>query len=49
MLLDVVEKFSDLLMFVVVMVSVGEVDVCIVGNLLLMVNVLCVGLWVIGL
>lgn len=49
MLLDVLEKFIDFLMFVVVMVSVGKVDVCIVGNFFFTVNVLCVGLCIIGL
>lgn len=46
---DVVDKLVDLLMFVVVMVSVGQVEVCIVGNFLLIVSVLCVGLCFIGL
>lgn len=46
---DALEKFIDFLMFVVVMVSVGKADVCIAGNFFFTVNVLRVGLRIIGL
>ncbi|WP_080103310.1 phosphate acyltransferase, partial [Salmonella enterica] len=46
---DAVEKLSDPLMFAAAMVSAGEADVCIAGNLSSTANVLRVGLRVIGL
>lgn len=46
---DAVEKLSDPLMFAAAMVSAGEADVCIAGNLSSTANVLRAGLRVIGL
>ncbi|SUG46534.1 phosphotransacetylase [Salmonella enterica subsp. arizonae] len=46
---DAVEKLNDPLMFAAAMVSAGDADVCIAGNLSSTANVLRAGLRVIGL